>query len=50
MYSVNEGDGSLIVSVEVLDGQLGRDVVVRLNTADGTATGMINIAFEWFIS
>ena len=37
-YAVTEG-GSVGVSVSVLSGPLTRDVVVTLQTADGTATG-----------
>ena len=37
-YNVTEG-GSASVSVSVLSGTLARDVVVTLQTEDGTATG-----------
>ena len=38
-YSVDEASGAVLVSVEVLSGQLSGDVVVRLNTNQNTATG-----------
>ena len=39
MYSANEVDGGVIVDVAVLSGELSDEVVVRLTTQDGTATG-----------
>ena len=37
-YQVNEGIEFVDLVVEVLDGTLDTDVVVRLTTSDGTAT------------
>ena len=42
-YTVTEG-GSASVSVSVLSGTLARDVVVTLQTEDGTATGEAVVA------
>ena len=36
-YEVDEEAGIVFVSVAVLDGALNTDVVIRLNTSDGTA-------------
>ena len=57
-YNVTEG-GSASVSVSVLSGTLARDVVVTLQTVDGTATGeavsevrkfvAINVFFNWMV-
>ena len=37
-YQINEGAGFVDLVVEVLDGTLDTDVVVRLTTSGGTAT------------
>ena len=39
-YSGPEGS-TVILTIEVISGQLGREVVVFLNTNNGTATGII---------
>lgn len=39
-YEVNEDDGEAVARAEVLSGELSREVVVRFNTSDGTATGI----------
>ena len=39
-YSGPEGS-TVILTIEVINGQLGREVVVFLNTNNGTATGII---------
>ena len=39
-YSGPEGS-TVILTIEVISGQLGRDVTISINTADGTATGII---------
>ena len=36
-YEVDEEEGIVFVTVAVLDGSLNTDVVIRLNTSDGTA-------------
>ena len=38
-YTVSEDVGSVSVAVSLLNGILGRDVVVTLQTLDGTAMG-----------
>ena len=38
LYTVNEGDGQVVVGVAVLAGELSRDVVVSMETEDGSAT------------
>ena len=38
MYTVNETDGQVVVGVAVLAGELSRDVVVSVETEDGSAT------------
>ena len=38
MYTVNEPDGQVVVGVAVLAGELSRDVVVSVETEDGSAT------------
>ena len=38
MYTVDEGDGMLLTCVQINTGQLEREVVVNLTTADNTAT------------
>ena len=43
-YTVTEG-GSVSVSVSVLSGTLGRDVVVTLQTVADTATGRTMVLF-----
>ena len=40
-YSVDEDDGSALVTVAVLSGELSEDVVVGFNTQDDTATGLL---------
>ena len=40
-YSVLEDTGSVNVTVSILNGTLGRNVVVTLFTSGGTATGKI---------
>ena len=40
LYSVDENDGSIAVTVAVLSGELSEDVVVGFNTQDDTATGL----------
>ena len=37
-YTVNEADGTAVVGVAVLFGNLSREVVVRFNTMDDSAT------------
>ena len=37
-YTVNENEGSVTLSVQLLNGELARDVEVELSTGDGTAT------------
>ncbi len=37
VYNVLESDGFVTVTVMVIDGVLGRDIVVTLQTSDGTA-------------
>ena len=44
VYTVNESDGQVVVTVAVLGGQLSRTVEVELLTQDGSATG---IHAEW---
>ena len=39
VYTVNEADGKVTVSVAVLSGVLSSDVVVRMDTKDGNANG-----------
>ena len=41
LYSVDENDGSIVVTVAVLSGELSEDVVVGFNTQDDTATGLL---------
>ena len=38
MYTVDEGAGTVRLTVKVLDGSLGRDVILNYRTDDGTAT------------
>ena len=42
VYSVLETDGSVMVPVVLLVGELSSDVMVRITTDDGTATGSGN--------
>ena len=37
LYTVDEFEGQAVVGVAILDGSLSQDVVVRVNTEDGTA-------------
>ena len=39
VYTVNEADGEVTVSVAVLSGVISSDVVVRMDTKDGNAKG-----------
>ena len=39
-YSGPEGS-TVIITIEVINGQLGREVMTFLSTDDGTATGII---------
>ena len=39
-YTVEEAAGEVTLTVLVLSGQLGRDVEIRLETSDISATGM----------
>ena len=40
LVNVSEGDGTADLTVAVLGNvELGREVIVRFSTADGTATG-----------
>ena len=39
-YTVNEADGTALVTVAVLSGELSEDVVVGFNTQDISATGV----------
>ena len=39
VYTVNEADGEVTVSVALLSGVLSSDVVVRMDTKDGNAKG-----------
>ena len=41
LYGVDENDGSIVVTVAVLSGELSEDVVVGFNTQDDTATGLL---------
>ena len=38
-YTVRETDGEIEVCARIVDGMLGRDVVVTLSTEDSTALG-----------
>ena len=40
LYSVNENDEIAVLSIAVLSGQLSEEVVVRLRTENGSATGI----------
>ena len=48
-YTATERDGVVVVSVALLDGSLTDDVVVRLETADGSATGELTIMCTYII-
>ena len=53
VYTVNEADGEVTVSVAVLSGVLSSDVVVRMDTKDGNAKGeeiSINSIHPWLLS
>ena len=39
VYAIAENLGNVTLTVLLLNGQLGRDVVVTFSTDDGTATG-----------
>ena len=41
IYSVNEDAGSVSVTVEILRGTPARDVIVSLQTVDGSAVGKV---------
>jgi len=41
-YSVHEDQGSVSVAVSVICGILARDVIVSLQTLNGTAVGKVN--------
>lgn len=41
-YSVRETAGRVILSVAVLSGSLSDEVVIRINTQDRSAKGMLN--------
>ena len=38
MYAVSEGDGMLLICVQINSGQLEREVVVNITTVDNSAT------------
>ena len=40
LYSVNENDEIAALAIAVLSGQLSEEVVVRLSTENGSATGI----------
>ena len=42
VYNAQEGDGSISICAEIIEGSLGRDVSVQFSTFDGTALGTYN--------
>ena len=48
-YTATERDGVVVVTVALLDGSLTDNVVVRLETADGSATGELTIMCTYII-
>ena len=40
-YNVSEDEGSIDVDIQLLSGELGREVEVRVFTVDGSAQGII---------
>ena len=43
LYAVKENDGSAVVTVAVLSGQLSQDVVINFDTQDGSAISKTDI-------
>ena len=39
LYSVDEATGQIVLGIAVLSGELSGDVIINLETADGTAQG-----------
>ena len=48
-YTFTETDGIASVSVSVQSGSLARDVVVTVQTMDGTATGGLSFTHAHFV-
>ena len=42
MYDINEGDGTVTLTIAVLSGELSEDVVLNFATLPGTASGEID--------
>lgn len=48
MYITNESSSQVVVAILVREGQLGRSVVLRLTTMDGSALSKSGFKFESF--